>query len=433
MSPAEPPWRNPPKSNLRWPAMLFGLFGVSVGLLMLIVGVMATFDYLDESPEVEIEEPSLLTDLNRAPRPRNAERPAEVPGVESRPATVAPREAGEPAGSATDQARAHAKSRQRTFLAQAREVWRLLDECDQELKVWSDQVMPLLENETGRKLAADPSLVRQFKAVYSQDRPSPELAGELRTALDDLAAPMKLALDDEHDVRIPQVDSVEELKRLHAEARTLRDGLRAPRQRLDALVSAARPLQPQEASLQKAIIELQNAELLAETRKIESEVAEANRMATAGKAKAAVKLVETEAQAAIEAKVAAAEKTRLIAKSKSPEVKRYLATFLAKSYFQPKGNYLSVQYERTTDDLPMSFTRIESSGALDPSVNGLRTLVVLASAGFSPPNNWHGRPPWQFDIQTFTWSKSDQEFIQKAQDLLRELGPTMVELEMLAR
>lgn len=439
----ELPWAGPPKSHLRWPAMLFGVFGVSVGLLIVAIGIYALLDYSSENPRVEFQPPSTAhpETLTRASADyihakRSLDEHGNVPmePTPSSPSLAEPSSSStaESSTSATDEARAHAKSKQRTFVARAGEVTRLLNECDQEIKLWTERVAPLLENELGKRIASDESLVRQFREVYKKDRPSSQLAAELRTSLTDLVAPIKAALDDTADVRIPRQELSEELARLQTEIKRLRDTLRKPREQVDALIAAAQALPPQANTLSQAMTAQQNAEMLDETRTIEAGVTDANRVNTEKKRAAAVKLKTDQANAEIERMKNEAEHARLVAKAKTPEVKRYLATFLAKSYFQPTGNYLSIRYERTTEELPVSFTRIDSSGALDPSVQGLRTLVILASAGFSPPNNWHGRPPWNFDIGTFSWSKSDQDFIQKAQDLLRELGPTLVELKMLA-
>lgn len=439
----ELPWAGPPKSHLRWPALLFGVFGISVGLLIMGIGVYAIIDYSSTNTKVEFDPPDTAhpETLTRASADyihakRSLDEHGNVPTepTPSSPSLVEPSSSSTAATStsATDEARAHAKSKQRTFVAHAGEVTRLLDECDQEIKLWAERVTPLLENELGKRIAGNESLVRQFRAVYKQDRPSLQLASELRTSVTDLTSPIKAALDDPQDVRIPRQELSDELARLQTEIKQLRNTLREPREQVDALIAAAQALPAQANTLHQAMTALQNAEMLAKTQKIDTEVLEANRIAAKEEAAAAAKLVTAQANAEIERKNKEAAHARLVAKAKSPEVKRYLATFLAKSYFQPTGNYLSIRYERTTEELPVSFTRIESSGALDPSVQGLRTLVILASSGFSPPNNWHGRPPWNFDIGTFSWSKSDQDFIQKAQDLLRELGPTLVELKMLA-
>jgi hypothetical protein len=126
-----------------------------------------------------------------------------------------------------------------------------------------------------------------------------------------------------------------------------------------------------------------------------------------------------------------ADRAKLIARAKSPDVQRYLATFLAKGYTQPVGNNMGIRYERMTQETPISFSRLQTSGALENSMQGLKTLNLIASEGWSPPNKWHDRPAWQIALdQPFT--KSDQEFVQRAQDLLRELGPTLVDLKMLA-
>lgn len=65
-------------------------------------------------------------------------------------------------------------------------------------------------------------------------------------------------------------------------------------------------------------------------------------------------------------------------------------------------------------------------------LQGLRTLVVLASGGYRPPNAMHRRLPRKLDVGDFSWSLSDWQFIQRMQDMLREFSPRLVELRTLA-
>jgi hypothetical protein len=422
--------------------MLFGVFGISVGLLIVAIGIYALFDYSSENPKVEFENPeeafrpeSLVrsTGSDQRSDPVMGDRglfPSDSP-TESFPLGGTPTSPKSP-GSATDEARQHAKSRQRTFVAKGNEVLRLLDECDQEIKTWADNVQALLENEAGQRIAGDQLLVRQFRVVYRRDRPSAETISELRTAVTDLIAPMKSALEDKQDARLPKKELAEEISNLHAEAKKIRDALREPREQIDSIVDAAKAMPLQPNTLRQAISDSQNAERLAEAQRMEQETTRANREAAERLAAAEAKRIGDEASATIAKQESEAEHARLVAKAKTSEVRHYLATFLAKGYYQPTGSYLNIKYVRTTDEKPVSFSAIKTSGALDKSVQGLRTLVVLASPGWSASGSWHDRPAWNFNRETFDWSKSDQEFIQRSQDLLRELGPTMVELKMLS-
>lgn len=259
----ELPWAGPPKAHLRWPAMLFGVFGISVAILIVAIGFYALLDYSAENTPVAFETPDRPHPEAFVPsstgerrqeqylsepevEPPHAVTPAPLPVSSTNASTTS-------SPSAADEARQHAKSRQRTFVAKGNEVLRMLDECDQEIKLWTESVQPLLENESGSRIAGDESLVRQFRVVYRRDRPSAQLVSELRTSLTDLMTPMRAALQDEQDVRLPRDELSDEISKLYVEAKTLRDSLREPREQIDSIAAVAKSLPPQPKSLRQAM------------------------------------------------------------------------------------------------------------------------------------------------------------------------------------
>ena len=433
----ELPWAGPPKAHLRWPAMLFGVFGISVGILIVAIGLYALLDYSAENTPVVFESPDRPHPeafVRSSTGERRQERYLSEPESE-RPRVVTPtplpvsstNASNTSSSSAADEARQHAKSRQRTLVAKGNEVLRLLDECDQEVKLWTESVQPLLENETGKRIAGDESLVRQFRVVYRRDRPSAQLASELRTSLTDLMAPMQAALKDDQDVRLPREELSDEISKLYVEAKTLRDSLREPRKQIDSIADVAKSLPPQAKSLRQAMTDSQNAERLAETRRMEQETTRATREAAERLAVAEAKRIEDEANAAIAKQQAEAEHARLVAKAKTPEVRRLLTPFISKGYMQYRGGFV-----RDANEGPMSYKGILDSGALNQTTIGLTRLNTLAAdpRGLAIGNDRPGL--WNYVGYPEGWSKSDQDHMRKVQDLLRELGPTLVELEMLA-
>lgn len=130
---------------------------------------------------------------------------------------------------------------------------------------------------------------------------------------------------------------------------------------------------------------------------------------------------DAEAKVAATTTISEAEKKLLAQKCNDPEVRRLLAPFLAAGYTQPNtpGQH--------PDKLPISFTQLGSCGALSPDREGMRRLIVVAT--------WKGdkvRPRWSVS-QNFNWlSPDDIEMVKKAQSLLIELGPVMVEQKMLS-
>ena len=73
----------------------------------------------------------------------------------------------------------------------------------------------------------------------------------------------------------------------------------------------------------------------------------------------------------------------------------------------------------------ISYTRLKSVGALDPTKEG---LAALATVGCYV--NRH--PHWLFSTIPAEWSQGNKAFLEEAQSLLRELGPILVEEKLLA-
>jgi len=124
-----------------------------------------------------------------------------------------------------------------------------------------------------------------------------------------------------------------------------------------------------------------------------------------------------------------AEKQRLREKCRSPEVANALAPFIGKGYWQPG------KAEPGLDPGPVSFTAIQAAGALDQTVRGARELYFL---GANPKNDRPGVWPDNERLAGFPdekWLKNKpaaRERAVKAQAFLIELGPTLVELGLLA-
>jgi len=130
---------------------------------------------------------------------------------------------------------------------------------------------------------------------------------------------------------------------------------------------------------------------------------------------------DTEAKVSAAKTVSAAEKKLLAQKCNDPDVKRLLAPFLAAGYTQP--NVPGQQPDR----IPISYSKLESCGSLAPDREGMRRLIIIAT--------WTGdkvRPRWPLS-QNFDRLSPDQiEMVKKAQALLIELGPVMVEEGLLS-
>ena len=157
----------------------------------------------------------------------------------------------------------------------------------------------------------------------------------------------------------------------------------------------------------------------------ENKLAEAERMRRDAEANAEARDIREDAQ-----------RTELISKCNSPQVQRDLKPFLDKGTWQPRDNKPGLRI----DMLPMSYSLIESDGALADDANGLQRLLEIANANGSSKNyycrnNKHydtHRHKWGYPRRWQTLSQDQIDEVRRIQALLRDLGPTLVELGMLS-
>ena len=116
-----------------------------------------------------------------------------------------------------------------------------------------------------------------------------------------------------------------------------------------------------------------------------------------------------------------ARKIELRRKAQDPHIQGLLAPFTTPGYRQ----YRSTSPERQ----PFSYTQLQSCGALMPTMTGLHRLAELGIADL-----YRERPRWKVRGGLQAWSKFPEsiEQIKEAQEALLELGPVLVELNMLS-
>jgi hypothetical protein len=130
---------------------------------------------------------------------------------------------------------------------------------------------------------------------------------------------------------------------------------------------------------------------------------------------AQLRLQETNAKVAVQTKDDEARNVELRKKAQEPEVLELLAPFITPGHAQI--NSLSL------DSKPLSFTALSSSGTLAPNINGLAKLVKVASTSQDKE-----RPRWNMNPLLFQKHPAELEKATKAQRLLVELGPVLVEM-----
>ena len=122
----------------------------------------------------------------------------------------------------------------------------------------------------------------------------------------------------------------------------------------------------------------------------------------------------------------ALQKAKLVEEARSEEVHRLLQPFLERRNLQPRLAGASLRWRQTLDEQPISFSALEGVGALAETVQG---LAMLARVGSSREIS---SPRWEYNPSPRTWSPDTQARLKQAQELLRRLGPTLVEENLLS-
>lgn len=120
------------------------------------------------------------------------------------------------------------------------------------------------------------------------------------------------------------------------------------------------------------------------------------------------------------------QKAKLVAEARSDAVLRVLQPFLERRSIQPRLAGSSLQWRQTVEQQPMSLSALDNVGALADSVQGLAMLARVGS------HRELSSPRWEFSPSPRTWSSDTQDRLKQAQDLLRRLGPTLVEERLLS-
>lgn len=123
----------------------------------------------------------------------------------------------------------------------------------------------------------------------------------------------------------------------------------------------------------------------------------------------------------------AALKQQRFQKCQSPEVQQLLAPFLAKGYWQPGDRIGS-----NIDLKPISYSKLTAFGALQPTADGVRKLLQVATKDIKYGIFDKVRPRWPYTADMRKIKAEQLEEVKKAQALLIELGEVMVEKGMLS-
>jgi len=377
-------------------------------------------------------------------------------------------------------AEAVAREQVRSLFTAATRAEALLKDVQRDRIALASRVQQLRTSADGVRLARDPEFVRAFGSVQSQvisaGSPSSlrvETIGTIVSALrDELEKPSvgttpteagyqvvfsALAWAEEEKSRIaganalidealtkaaaqvpagsPTLDAVlraadaERVRVWLAEREKLTDAARAEVDRsiMETLREEARRLAEsrfdEEVALLRADSARQQADAAARIERLQNELAQIVADRRKEKAIADTQIASTENEA---------QRIELERRCNDAEVTALLAPFLTHGYWQP--NRASPRGDKVMNIGPMSLNRLTDIGALDRSEQGLSKLIVIACYRDNDRPHWEMESASRKPIsQVFRSLTPDQiERVKKAQNMLHDLGPTMVRLGKLA-
>lgn len=315
-------------------------------------------------------------------------------------------------------------------------------------------------NDEGRRIALHPGLVRLARQLYEVNLPvlpptadivsrleavrrieqqianadgttfvpGPELTSEVQQAAawagdqtrkaDEIRTLLR-TLSQESKVRVTTATLTGDSPTLDAAIQRLTAAeLSAQQQAIATKTDAARETAAEKIAEAEIARRLREADIEAQRKVAEAEakVAEFERQLAMKKAEQ-VK-ADTETKVATETIIDEARKLELRKKAQDPAIQAKLKVFTTPGYWQ---------VDRMTLDLkPHSFTKLKSRGALEPTIKGSRELVRIVT-----DKDDKVRPRWKMQGFYFMNYPEQIEQVKEAQELLNELGPTLVEMKML--
>jgi curved DNA-binding protein CbpA len=339
---------------------------------------------------------------------------------------------------ADEDAKTKLEAKQKAALAKSelQEILRLgdstlasLQKLSAEIDTWDKNVAPLLTDERGKSIAADDHRIHEFEEIWKISRPTRADVDALRDQIETILDPIKHQIAKDEPDGMPDESVAETLKAKTESIDLLTKEASEPRRRIERLVQvASRAGKKGQLTLQDAIEDLAAREETARLEQLKV-IADKNREDLA-KAEAARAMQEGEnARLAVEAETQAAKKRaddaiakeKLITKAKSPATRRLLGFFFTPGYLQPDGT-------QTAEKRPISLSRLDAKGCLEPTAKGQENLLIWALRSMNDTE----RPIWKDDYAKLTLiSAAKREQVAAMQRALIELGPTLVELNML--
>ena len=433
------------------------LYGVICLLLLACVGVAAWFslrtgewEQIEARSEARVEE--VRGELDRF----SAKLDAVVKQLENQPRIVSvddgPSGSGEAKLVSVSDSRTLASARLSRFRAAVQETEAAIGDVSATAQEWAILEPDVRTGDPGRKIAADPQLVRRLRAAFGAPVATP---ADVAAMSEELAA-----IEESVEARIaanpadaPGEAVIQEVELIKQKVRSGQQGLRKRLVVTRSTITASNQREPAQGTLDEAFAELEAAEvadqLLERERVLEEAKAEAEqRVADAIRelesAKQLVRLAELSeatgqelAEAERIAREAAQRRRDELARieyaqrrreAMRAENVRLLAPFTGKDVLQPTRP--GRRPEETDRAQPISLSRLEELGALESSHGGDKTLLYIACY------KWTDRPRWnlgaRFNYPYMDLSASDSAMLRRVRGLFEDYGDVYVKEGLLA-
>lgn len=326
------------------------------------------------------------------------------------------------------------RARLENTLAHAERALKSADNFQSELNEWRRWVLPLLTNEEGRQLANRPELFDAIGPYFETELVSDLNVAKAKEIVDAAITPVRDALADGNYEFTPSETLDAYLENVIAASQLAIEPLSTKRARLKHLVSAGMGIASSdtlEVALRRheereaASVAAAEAESRAKVREEFVSIRARDAASFERKQQEYQRQLELAKQLAAEAAShrqirnveAVAARQRLTAYAQSEEVRPFLLPFTTPGYEQLDGT-------RTSSPRPYSWKKLQASGALVDR-SGFDIMLQLVSTSKDKD-----RPRW-FPNGTYDGAHHHRDQIREMQRLLRELGPTLVEVGML--
>ena len=340
-----------------------------------------------------------------------------------------------------DEARSLARIRLQRFRHSADDVIELTRAFEREHDEWASLTTTLLNDERGKRLAADSDAVQAFRVLTQIKRPARTLATHVREEIATLTTPLDAALKADDSAYSPSDELAAQIDR---DRQRVTDGIgeyQRPRSQIEGLVSTTagragidtlavviERLNATEARSQASAIAVEQRQATIEVRQQLAE-AEGTKVREIGKSETErVKAEEDAEQAQIKAEALRirqqGERDRVLKLANDPAVQARFSPFLSPGRRYPARYEGSVRWlERKpwgrTPPRPVSLRELKTGGVLD----NLQNFVVAAASSKSKTSAQNDRPHWPMPATQGEWNDRQSDFV-----LFGELAPVWVEL-----